>query len=244
MGEAGHAASSVTRRQFLVRCGVLAALAEVPGLLALSKWSPAHAESPDLVWDSLNGLVAFVLPGDDPFSVAQGQTAPGPGGVAGGTVEGVVSVLDHVVPLPDTAGANDQSIPLAAAVAGLLDAVAVVVNPLAAVAGAGPSLSPFARLPFGDKAKVMQLLEGVDLPDVALPEPLTRVSGNLTYLFAILPALVAFTAAGESAVFDPGTKALTSRPLGWQLSNHRPNGPTDGWDELKGYWQGRRKANA
>src|SRR5207249_11637086 len=76
MGEAGHAASSVTRRQFLVRCGVLAALAEVPGLLALSKWSPAHAESPDLVRDSLNGLVAFVLPGDDPFSVAQGQTAP------------------------------------------------------------------------------------------------------------------------------------------------------------------------
>ena len=105
-------------------------------------------------------------------------------------------------------------------------------------------LQTFARLPFGDKAKVLQLLEGVDLPDVALPEPLTRVSGNVTYLFAILPALVAFTAAGESAVFDPGTKALTSRPLGWQLSNHRPNGPTDGWDELKGYWQGRRKANA
>jgi hypothetical protein len=234
----------VTRRQFLVRCGVAAALAEVPGLLALSKWSPAHAQSVDLVRESLNGLVAFVLPGDDPFSVAQGLAASGPGGVAGGTVEGVVYVLDHVVPLPDNAGANDQTIPLAAAVAGLLDAVALVVNPLATVLGTGPSLSPFARLPAGDKAKVLQLLEGVDLPDVALPEPLTRVSGNLTYLFAVLPGLVAFIAAGEAAVFDPATKTLRSRPVGWQLSNHRPNGPTDGWDELKGYYRGHRKASA
>ena len=239
-----RSASTWTRRQFLVRAGVVAALAEVPGLLALSKWSPAHAENPDLVKESLNALVAFVLPGDDPFSVAQGVTASGPGGVAGGAVDGVMDVLDHVIPLPDNAGANNASIPLAAGVAGLLDAVALVVNPLASLTGGGPSLAPFARLSFADKAKVLQLLEGVDLPDVALPEPLTKVSGNLNYLFGILPSLVGFIAFGESYMFDPVTKGLRARPVGWEISGFRPDGPTDGWNELKGYWAGRKKASA
>lgn len=237
-------ASTWTRRQFLVRAGVAAALAEVPGLLALSKWSLAHAESPDLVRESLNALVAFVLPGDDPFSVAQGVTAPGPGGVAGGAVDGVIDVLDHVIPVPDNAGANNLAIPLSPAVAGLLDTVALVVNPLASLTGGGPSLAPFARLSFADKAKVLQLLEGLELPDVVLPEPLTKVSGNLNYLFGILPSLVGFISFGESSVFDSGSRSLRSRPVGWQISNHRPDGPTDGWPELKGYWQGRRKASA
>lgn len=239
-----RSASTWTRRQFLVRAGVAAALAEVPGLLALSKWSPAHAQSPDLVRESLNALVAFVLPGDDPFSVAQGVTAPGPGGVAGGAVDGVIEVLDHVIPVPDNVGANNLTVPLAPAVAGLLDAVALVVNPLASLTGGGPSLAPFARLSFADKGKVLQLLEGVDLPDVVLPEPLTKISGNLNYLFGILPSLVGFITFGESSVFITGSKSLGSRPVGWQISGHRPDGPTDGWNELKGYWAGQRKASA
>lgn len=238
------ASSTLTRRQFLVRCGLLAALAEVPELLAVSKWSPAHAQSPDLVRESLNGLVAFVLPGDDPFSVAQGQSAAGAGGVAAGATQAVIDVLDHVIPAPDTALANDQTVPLSAAVAGLLDAVGVLVNPLALLAGSGPFLSPFARLSFTDKARVLQMLEGLDLPDAVLPQPLTRVSGNLSYLFAILPSLVAFCSAGEAGVFEPATKSLRTRPVSWQLSNHRPNGPTEGWDEFKGFYQGRRKATA
>ena len=242
----GLVGSALTRRQFLVRCGLLAALAEVPALLTLSTWSPAHAQSPDLVRESLNGLVAFTLPGGDPFSVAQGQSVQAAGAVGAGTVEVLIEILDGVLPVPDVVGSSDATVPLSGAVAGLLDTVAVVVNPLV-VNPLGPNatfLSPFARLSYADKARVLRMLEGLELPDAALPEPLTRISGNLSYLFGILPSLVAFLSAGEASVFDPATKSLRGRPVSWDLSGYQPNGPVEGWDELKGYYQGRRKATA
>jgi hypothetical protein len=246
MAEPSGLGSALTRRQFLVRCGLLAALAEFPALVSTSKWFPAHAQSPDLVRESLNGLVAFALPGDDPFSVAQGQSVQGPGAVGAGTVEVLIDILDSVLPFPDVVGTSDSTVPLSSAVAGLLDTVALVVNPLV-VNPLGPGatfLSPFARLPFADKARVLGMLEGLELPDAALPEPLTRISGNLAYLFGILPSLVAFLAAGEGAVFDPATRSLRGRPVSWELSGHQPNGAVEGWDELKGFYQGRRKASA
>ena len=36
------------------------------------------------------------------------------------------------------------------------------------------------------------------------------------------------------------TRAITARPLGYQLSDY--GGPVEGWDEFKGYYQGRRSA--
>ena len=52
----------------------------------------------DLTRDTLNGLVAFVTPGDDPYSVAQGVATTGPGGIAAGATDAMIETLDRVVP--------------------------------------------------------------------------------------------------------------------------------------------------
>ncbi|MEA2443606.1 MAG: hypothetical protein QOJ12_898 [Thermoleophilales bacterium] len=75
----------VSRRTFLHRAGALglaAALAELPIVLGRrGLLEQALAQSTDLTTDTLNGLAAFVLPGDDPYSVAQGESHPGPGAI-------------------------------------------------------------------------------------------------------------------------------------------------------------------
>ena len=42
------------------------------------------------------------------------------------------------------------------------------------------------------------------------------------------------------------TGKLTGTPIGWQLTGYQLDvgGPVDGWDELKGYYQGRMTAGA
>jgi hypothetical protein len=214
--------------------------------------NPAYAQSVDLVQDTFNGLVAFILPGNDPYSALQGETADGPGGIAAGATNALIANLDRYLPTPhlhvlgvDLHIPLVDTVPLSAAVANLLDAVALTVNPLALnpVTSNGLSVSAFAHLSSAEKAKVFQLLEGLHVADDDVPEPFTRVSGNLSFIAGIVPAFVGFLAGNEQGVYDAATRSLTGRPVSWQISGYQPNGPVEGWNELKGYYRGRKKAD-
>jgi hypothetical protein len=139
---------------------------------------------------------------------------------------------------------RDEAVPLAPVVALLVNLVAVQVNPLAVV---GPFLSPFARLPFADKARVFKLLEGADADlvrvlDGALPEPLRGSgSGLLKFVGGAVLEFAAFGAFCEWAVLDPETRELRARPVGWRLTGYQPDGPVEGWDDFKGYYQDRKE---
>jgi hypothetical protein len=139
---------------------------------------------------------------------------------------------------------SDEAIPLSLAVALLLNLVATQVNPLAV---SGPFLSPFARLPFGQKAQAFALIEGPDadlvaLLDTELPEPLHEsVSGLLRFVGGALLEFPAFGAYNERAEFDARTRQLTGTPVGWTLTGY--GGASDGWDELRGYYQGRTEVS-
>ncbi|MEY2425222.1 MAG: hypothetical protein QOI61_794 [Actinomycetota bacterium] len=98
---------SLDRRQFLARVGALGAAAALFGPASF-KISAAHAQVSqagavlqELARDTFTGLSAFVVPGNDPYSIAQGVTADGPGGVAARNPEFLLSSADFFVPLPD-----------------------------------------------------------------------------------------------------------------------------------------------
>jgi hypothetical protein len=252
-----YESSFMNRREFLARSGAVTSLgilaSLLPGFLKVRGWlDPAYAESSDLVRDTMNGVVAFILPGDDNYSVLQGETADGPGGVAAGAADALIANLDRYLPAPhlelfamDLTIPGLPTVPLSAAVANLLDVVALSANPLALdpLTKSGVSVSAFAHLTSAQKAKVFQLLEGLEVPDGQLPEPFTRVSGNAAFIAGILPAFAGFLAGNEAGVWDAATRTVTSRPVSWQISGYQPDGPGEGWNELKGYYAGRKKAN-
>lgn len=74
----------VSRRAFIFGgAAFVAALADLPRALTDRGWfTPAHADDLDLTRDTLNGLVAFVVPGPDAYSRAQGEWTREPGGIA------------------------------------------------------------------------------------------------------------------------------------------------------------------
>ena len=140
---------------------------------------------------------------------------------------------------------NDTTAPLSLPVALLLNYVATAVNPLSLD---GAFLSPFARLSFLDKARAMDLVETsqsnlVALVDAQIPELLKdSVSGLLKFLGGALHEFAAFGSMGESRLYDPTTRTLTGRPVGWQLSGYLPDNLVgDGHDDLIGYYQDRRE---
>jgi hypothetical protein len=93
----------------------------------------------------------------------------------------------------------------------------------------------------------MSYLEGPDsdlvaLIDENLPEPLRQsVSGLLKFVGGALLEFGGFGTYSEYGQFDPSTKTLKGRPVGWELTGYQPNGPVEGWNELKGYYQGRKE---
>lgn len=102
---------SLTRRGFLIRSGILGAAVALGRL----HWpSPASAQSVDdvaallrdLARDTFDGFVSMVIPGPDPYSVAQGVTSPRPGAIAAGASELVMTSFDGFFALPDRAAAN------------------------------------------------------------------------------------------------------------------------------------------
>jgi hypothetical protein len=205
----------LSRRDFLTWTGQLAAaLAFVPasGILSERGWlSLAYAAEPDLVHDTVNGLIAFIVPGPDDYSVAQGVSTPEPGGIDAGIIEVLIEGADKSQPSPP---------PASAVIATILNDVAQQVNP----SPSGPFLSPFANLSFAEKVTVFAVMESYD--------PLKQLAG-------VLPFFVAFLAYSEAGVFDPVTRTPTGQPVGWTLSGYE--GVADGRDEFIGYFENRKK---
>jgi hypothetical protein len=218
----------VSRRVLLQRgalAGLAAALAPLPGLLGADGLSgTAEAQSADLTVDTFNGLMAFLAPGDDQYSRSQGQSTSRPGGVGANVVATFIQDLDGFVPA-FVFGGQGTTVPASRGVASMLNGYATQVNPVAT----GPFLSPFARLSFAEKAKVFQRMES-DLE--GQPTELAFVAG-------ILPGFATFVTFSEAGAFDPSTGRLTATPVGWQLTHYA--GPSDGWPEFRGYYQGRRR---
>lgn len=244
----GVVQSTHSRRAFLVRAGALAGasvLWQVPPHLRLRGWDdPAYALETNLVRDSLNGLVAFVWPGNDAYSIAQGEATGGPGAIAADTTTAFIESLDRFIPAPDLPFENHETLPLSGAVANLLDVMALTVNPAAI---GGRFRSPFARLAMAEKAEVFRRLEAdTGVPDANLPPPFTSTTGNFQFFAGALPPLVALLAFSEHQVFDPNTRTLTAVPVGWAHTRYQGGDrtvPIEGWDELLGYYQGRTAAD-
>jgi hypothetical protein len=228
VGGAEASSGGVSRRAFLQRAGLFAgALASVDLVALLDKkglLATARAQSADLTVDTLSGLIAFVVPGNDPYSVAQGEKANGPGGIAAGGVEALIAGLDRYVPVTTLGG--DQSLPASGGVAALLNQYALRVNPAAANGGFP---SPFARLKFEEKAKVFELFEGD--PELEGTE--------VRFVAGILPGFSSFVSFSEAGV-RKADRTLSKRPVGWNIAHY--GGPAEGHAELKGYYRGHRKA--
>jgi hypothetical protein len=220
-----------SRRALMQRAGlvgVAAFLAQLPMLLdAKGLLSKAGAQTLDLTQDALSGLLAFILPGDDEYSKAQGVSADGPGAIGAGTLGPFMNALDNYVPA--SALGFTVTIPASHGVGLLLDDYALQVN---AAATNGPFLTPFARLTFGEKAEVFSRFEADELVNAAVPE--------LKFVASILPGFVAFMACSEAGVLDSATGTLSARPVAWTLSRY--GGPSEGHAEFKGYYGGRRSA--
>jgi hypothetical protein len=307
--------NDLSRRAFLARIGVLGASA----LLLPSCATPAGPATGtasealgldtligllepilgQLAADTLNGFVAFILPGNDAYSQAQGTPRSEPGGIAAGGTSFLINNFDRFLPLPqelvqpastalitalkdlplplpasvlgllggllgpgnvtlglvegavDAILASNTAAPLSLPVALLLNYVATVVDPVSLVQGPGaPFLSPFARLSFAHKAAALAQIEVaqsnlVALIDAQIPEPAKdSVSGLLKFFGGALYEFAAFGTVGESQLFDPATRTLTGRPVGWQLTGFLPDGNVgDGWDNLIGYYQDRREVS-
>lgn len=216
------AGSGISRRTLLERAGLAGAgalLAQIPGFLSAKGWlEEARAQSADATRDALNGLVAFVVPGPDAYSVAQGQSTAEPGAIDAGTTELLIELLDRFVGLP--AG----TLPSSGGVAQLLNGYALQVSPAAA---GGSFASPFARLSFDQKVEVFRRFEQ------------DTQGSELRFVSGILIGAVGFLAFTEGGVMDPGTRRLTGTPVGWTLTRY--DGVAEGRPELKGYWRNRRK---
>ncbi len=166
----------------------------------------------DIVRDTLNGLLAFIVPGPDKYSVAQGASTVELGGVDAGILDVLIHTLDLSAPfLPQ----------FSVTVAGILNNLAKAVNP-----GEGGSFaSPFANLLFPQKAAVFQIMDNTD---------------SLKSLGGVLPAFVAYVVYSDAGAFNPVTSSLTGQPVGWTISNY--SGTADGRNEFRGYLGNRRSA--
>jgi hypothetical protein len=143
---------------------------------------------------------------------------------------------------------SDGTLPLSLLIAMMLNFEASGVNG-ASLGGPFPS-SPFANLTLADKARVFENLETaqsdlVAMLDANFPEPLRQdVSGLLKYVGGTLLEFAAYTSFTEYGVYDPQTRKISGRPVGWEVSRYLPGRttPVDGQPELRGYWRGKRKS--
>lgn len=114
-------AGSATRRQFLLRAGLLGAAVVVTGTSlrlplarAVEPLVPDHARQAlqQLARDTISGLVVFAVPGSDAYSRAQGVESPTPGALDARAEQLVLNALDNFLPFP-----AQLTRPLAAALA-------------------------------------------------------------------------------------------------------------------------------
>lgn len=207
--------AAVSRRGFL-RTGLLtgAAIALVNSPLFGPLVKTALAATPDLLPGTFNGLLAFIVPGPDAYSQAQGVTSSTLGGVDANVSKVLIETLDLSVPfLPQ----------FSATVTAILNNLAQLVN----ASAAGPFESPFANLKYAEKVAVLQIMDSTDA---------------LKSLGGVLPLLVAALCYSDAGTFDPATRSLTGTPVGWAISNY--SGVSDGRDEFQGYFENKRSAGA
>ncbi len=107
---------ALSRRRFLASVGLLgagAALTAAAGPAASARLGAAAGPVRDLsttaaealrlvAGDTFRGLVAWVVPGDDPYSVAQGMSDDRPGAIAAAADRFLMEGLDGLLPLPDS----------------------------------------------------------------------------------------------------------------------------------------------
>lgn len=215
-------------RRSLLGCSMLAACAAALEPLAqviLDRgWAKVvKADEPDLlilVRDTMNGLVAFVVPGRDSYSVHQGISAVESGGIDANIVDHLIASIDMLPPPPPPFPS------VSIMVATVLNNVAMAVNPTPS----GPFPSAFSCLSFNEKVGVFAAMEA---------DP------SMRNLARMLPAFVAFFCYSEAGVFDLETQTLTGQPVGWALSGYEFE---HGHDEFRGYYQNRisvaRSSNA
>ena len=204
----------ISRRSFMgsgLAAAAASAILQGQSFLGSRGWlDAAQLAPPDLVHDTMNALFAFVVPGSDRYSVAQGVSTAERGGVDSGAIDAFITTLDASTPYVPS---------FSATVGGALNGLAQAVNPFAS----GAFESPFANLSFAEKTVVFQFMDATD---------------QLKLLGSLLPLFVAFFCYSEAGAFDPATRSLTGRPLGWRLSNYQ--GVSDGRDEFIGYFRNRR----
>jgi hypothetical protein len=218
-------ARGLSRRTFLERAGLVGAgavLAQIPGFLAGKGWlDDALAAETDLTRDTISALVAFVVPGPDAYSVAQGEHSPTPGGIDAHGPDAVIELLDRFV-----GTSEGPTLPSSGGVATLLNGYALQVNPAAT---SGAFLSPFARLSFAEKIQVFERFEA------------ETEGSELRFVSGILIGAVGFLSFTEYGVFDRGTRQLTGTPVGWRITNY--DGIAEGRNDFVGYWKGRRQVH-
>jgi hypothetical protein len=173
--------TGVSRRELLERATAFVAGAAVldrlPHALRLQGWlEDAHAATPNVVEQTMNGLVAFIVPGRDRYSRAQGTRTKTPGGIEAGATSALIRTLDRFLPGP---------LPLSATAATILNEFAAQVAPVNR--GFHPFASPFANLSAAQKAKVFQAVESLQ----------AESAGSIRFLVGNLPDLVAFIAYGR-----------------------------------------------
>jgi hypothetical protein len=173
--------TGVSRRELLERATALVAgvavLDQLPHALRLQGWlEDAYAATPNVVQQTMNGLVAFIVPGRDRYSRAQGTTTKTPGGIEAGATPVLLRTLDRFLPGP---------LPLSATAATILNEFAAQVTPVNR--GYHPFLSAFANLSVARKAQVFQTVESLQ----------AESAGSIRFLIGNLPDLVAFVAYGR-----------------------------------------------
>ena len=207
------------------RRAVLAGVPAAAGLAVLAA-GPAEADvaGDDYTTQAFKALAAYVVPGDDPYSVQQRLTRPGPGGVAAGTDRMLRRTYDNALQIGVAPGLGVNA-PGALGLALVLELYAR--SRYFWESYAGPYEHGFANLRHPLKAQVLGVLDNDAL-----------VTGSpIGYAFGTLITLAAFGAYGEAGVYDRASGRLTGRPVGWDLAQY--DGVSDGWPELRGYWKGR-----
>ena len=199
-------------RSLLVSAVATAMTSPTVKALAAQVAVPEDNALTDPVADAIHGLIAFIVPGPDLFSVAQGVSTSEPGGIDTDIGGLLIENIDSSAPyLPH----------FSAVVAALLDNLALAVNP----AAEGIFASPFARLAFAEKVAVFQIMDG---------------SPQLAPLAGVLTAIIPFLVYSEGSALDRESGTLRAWPVGWTISNYE--GVADGRDELRGYFGNRRQA--
>jgi hypothetical protein len=207
----------LTRRALLAGLGVA-------GLVATIGVSAPEAQAAQLppIRDAFQGLLAYLVPGADRYSKQQGVTLASTSGPDTGAAAPLERVYDQAVPYPLVGRPFNLNLPGAAAVAAILNIVALNVDARAAI---GPFASSFANLKHAQKTEVLRRLEEPGLAD----------GTPVRFVINTIPTLAAFQIYSEAPVFDRATKVLAARPAGWELSQY--DGVNDGWDEFLGFYR-------